>query len=402
MAHLRNYVRLFSLSGELGRRHRPSPAAAPFPATLASIEAYLEETRRRVEQARTDLDGADREAIVAGNSACRLWQEGRTGLRRGVLLVHGLADSPFLMRDLAEAFHQRGFDVLVMQLPGHGTRPGDLLQTRYQDWVQAVRQVRALMEREVDELYLGGFSTGALLSLLEAQSRPGIRALLLFSPALRITAMARMTCPLARMGRWSPRFAWFDVQPDSDCYRYESLTNRAICEVDRLIRTWRRGPGREVLRVPLFVAAAAADVTVDSEATLHWFARQSCAPRRMIYYSAAAGSLPQGVKWMPSRLPQQRIHDFAHTATALAPSNPHYGAEGDYRACIHYYRLDPARYRRCKAGEEDCLGEMFRETPECRIVRRLTYNPHFDAMLADIDDFLDEVKAAGEGRLVKP
>ena len=57
----------------------------------------------------------------------------------GVLLVHGLTDSPYSMKALAEALYRRGFEVTVLRLPGHGTLPSMLTEMRYRDWVAAVR-----------------------------------------------------------------------------------------------------------------------------------------------------------------------------------------------------------------------------------------------------------------------
>jgi hypothetical protein len=39
------------------------------------------------------------------------------------LLMHGLTDSPYSMKALAESLHTRGFEVTVLRLPGHGTLP---------------------------------------------------------------------------------------------------------------------------------------------------------------------------------------------------------------------------------------------------------------------------------------
>jgi alpha-beta hydrolase superfamily lysophospholipase len=36
------------------------------------------------------------------------------------LLIHGLTDSPYSMKALAESLHSRGFEVTVLRLPGHG------------------------------------------------------------------------------------------------------------------------------------------------------------------------------------------------------------------------------------------------------------------------------------------
>ena len=57
----------------------------------------------------------------------------------GALLVHGLTDSPYSMKALAESLQRRGFEVTVLRLPGHGTFPSMLTEMRYRDWVAAVR-----------------------------------------------------------------------------------------------------------------------------------------------------------------------------------------------------------------------------------------------------------------------
>ena len=59
--------------------------------------------------------------------------------RGGVLLVHGLSDSPYIMRGLAEYLHGQGWYVVALRLPGHGTAPSGLLEVKWQDWAAAVR-----------------------------------------------------------------------------------------------------------------------------------------------------------------------------------------------------------------------------------------------------------------------
>ena len=38
----------------------------------------------------------------------------------GVLLLHGMSDSPYSLRALGETFQRRGYQVLGLRLPGHG------------------------------------------------------------------------------------------------------------------------------------------------------------------------------------------------------------------------------------------------------------------------------------------
>ena len=50
----------------------------------------------------------------------------------GVLLVHGYTGSPASMRPWAEYLNQRGFTVRVPLLPGHGTKPEDLNEVKWE------------------------------------------------------------------------------------------------------------------------------------------------------------------------------------------------------------------------------------------------------------------------------
>ncbi len=392
MARLRSIVSLLSATDELSARHRLKTPGCEWMRDVDTLESYLETCRHRVAMSRTDLDAAAREAIIEGNSPFLLPAQDMPGPRRTILLTHGLTDSPYMMRDIAAWFQAQGFRVLAMQLPGHGTRPGDLLDVTWRDWVSAQRRLIDLLAEDSDELYLLGFSLGAILSLYQALHAPRFHALFLFAPAIHMTPLVRAVCPLASAGRWWERAAWFDVQPDSDCFKYESLTNRAICEVFRLTEAQQRLASLAELDTPLFVAASENDATIDSQAILGWFAQQRGTPKRMLYYSVGSPTVPERVRVLNAHLPAQRIRSYSHTSLLMAPHNPHYGEQGAQRFCTHYYRLDPDKYRRCKDGEEDCLGEMFDESEDCQVIRRLTWNPGFGEMLDEMRAFLDDVQ----------
>jgi esterase/lipase len=389
MSHIWQLLKSLSVAQQLDERHRPSGVDARFHRDANTPQAYVAAGRQHVERCRTDLDHPQREWIIDGNSPFLLQPETPGGRRRAILMVHGLTDAPFLVRDIATFFQARGFSVLGMLLPGHGTRPGDLREIRWQHWVQAHEHLLDLLRAQADEIHLLGFSAGATLNLYQALRHDDIRALYLFSPALRVRSLAALSGPLAWLGRWSRRLAWFDVQPDTDSFKYESLANRGIWEVCKMIRACERLGGLKALDVPVFAAASANDVTIDTPAILDWFGALGATPRRLLWYSTRQTAVPPHVRLVPAAHPDLNISSYAHTSLLSSPSNPHYGAEGSQRFCTHYYRLDPAKYQRCKAGEEDCLGEMFHETPDCQVLRRLTYNPLFEDMLTEIQRFLE-------------
>ncbi|MDB4506270.1 hypothetical protein N9087_01125, partial [bacterium] len=57
----------------------------------------------------------------------------------GVLLVHGLSDSPYSLRRLGERLHAEGYTVIWLRVPGHGTNPHALATICWDDWTAAVK-----------------------------------------------------------------------------------------------------------------------------------------------------------------------------------------------------------------------------------------------------------------------
>jgi len=55
-----------------------------------------------------------------------------------VLLLHGMSDSPYTFRALAETLNARGYHVLGLRMPGHGTAPSGLASVSWRDMAAAV------------------------------------------------------------------------------------------------------------------------------------------------------------------------------------------------------------------------------------------------------------------------
>ncbi len=127
--------------------------------------------------------------------------------RAGVILIHGLTDSPYVFRAVASRLHERGCWVVVLRLPGHGTAPSALTHIDWRDWAAAVRMAAKDLRKRLPAqtpLYLVGFSTGAALAVeyslarLEGEQLPGADALVLLSPAIGVD-------PLAWLAVWQER-----------------------------------------------------------------------------------------------------------------------------------------------------------------------------------------------------
>ncbi|MGE5545229.1 MAG: alpha/beta hydrolase [Bacillota bacterium] len=106
------------------------------------------------------------------------------GGRVNCLLIHGLTASPSEMKLLGEYLHQRGYSVYAPLLPGHGTTPKHLNQTRWPEWYQEVESQAVRLLQQPHPLIVIGLSMGALLSLELGARVRGIRGIVCINPPL--------------------------------------------------------------------------------------------------------------------------------------------------------------------------------------------------------------------------
>jgi esterase/lipase len=380
----------------LTERHQPSGLNSDFKSEGFSFEDYEQFSRKMIADARKDRDSADREHIIDGNapfdllpaSSCPQGTEKKH--RRGVLLSHGLTDSPYSMRALGVFFQAHCFRVMAILLPGHGTRPGDLLDVSWQEWAEAEAFGVAALSSEVEKVYLAGFSTGGALSLYQALRDSRVSGLFLFSPAIQITSLAALANWHKAYSWLAPRAQWSDIRADEDTFKYESFPLNAADQIHLLTREVRARLDAKPLTVPVFIAASDEDTTVETAGTVGFFKQAKNRLNRMVLYSAEAPAVPatDRIEVVNSHFPEQHILSSAHTAIVLPPDDPHYGASGAYANCLHYLDDAPEKHALCKSRRHDFLGEITDPNLKKGVVRRLTYNPQFDALMTRLAQFI--------------
>lgn len=374
----------------LGQRHTPSGLNTSFGGEGMSFAEYVEQSRAMLAQAYAALGIADCQQRILGNSPFELSPEGgfeRGGhkpYRRGVLMIHGLTDSPYFMRPLAEFFREQGYRVMALLLPGHGTQPGDLSNVSWQEWVRAVEYGVNCLAEEVEDIHLAGYSAGAALSIRQCQVDDRIDGLFLFSPAIRITRYAAWANWYKACDRFLPKTRWMHVYPDGDPYKYESFPYNAAAQLHALTRQLGREKEWADLQVPVFTAASLDDTTVKAGAILRFMRNLPNPASRLILYTRDGncpgdGDFPDGrLRCVDSAIPEQHILSAAHTSIMLPADDPHYGLKGDYSNCTHYFDEDPAKYAACKLGGNALMqGEVTPANLAHGLMRRLMYNPHF-------------------------
>lgn len=167
--------------------------------------------------------------------------------RGGVLLLHGMSDSPYSLRALGEALHREGYHVVGLRLPGHGTAPSGLVRVNVADMKAAVGLAAAHLSKETGgkPLHFIGYSAGATLALdftleaMEGRSGAVPASLVLVSPAVGLHAAAGLAGTKRRLGQVPGLggLAWLTVEAEFDPYKYNSFATNAGEQVHRLTRS---------------------------------------------------------------------------------------------------------------------------------------------------------------------
>ncbi len=204
--------------------------------------------------------------------------------RGGILLLHGLSDSPYSLHALGEKFHEEGFWVIGLRLPGHGTAPSGLMRARWQDMAAAIRLAMDHLVAQVGQkpVHIIGYSTGAALALdlaVDSIGNPDQQtpaSLILISPAIGISRAAALAGPTAALGRVPGfgRLSWASITPEFDPYKYNSFTVYAGAQVHKLTRSVAnrvaaiaRSTDANAMP-PILVFKSAVDATVSTNAVI--------------------------------------------------------------------------------------------------------------------------------------
>lgn len=187
------------------------------------------------------------------NRSFVLMPAGKT--RGAVVLLHGLTDSPYSVRHLAENYQQHGFVAVVPRLPGHGTAPGALTDVDWEMWLAATRlAVREATRLTGDNvpLHLVGYSNGGALAMkytLDALDSSVLRRpqqVILLSPMIGVTAFARFA-GFAGLPALLPPFAkaaWLNISPEYNPYKYNSFPVNAARQSWLLTKALQEQIGR--------------------------------------------------------------------------------------------------------------------------------------------------------------
>ncbi len=164
--------------------------------------------------------------------------------KMGVLLLHGMSDSPYSLHAQAEYLRKRGIWVVGMRMPGHGTTPSGLIELKWQDMAAVVKIGMKRLEDKVgaNPIHIMGYSTGAPLALnytlssLDDTSLVIPSSLIFYSPAIGVSKAASFAIWQSRLGHLlgSEKLSWNSIGPEFDPFKYASFAVNAGDQVYRV------------------------------------------------------------------------------------------------------------------------------------------------------------------------
>ena len=174
--------------------------------------------------------------------------------RIGVLLVHGFTGAPPSMRPWGEFLLSKGYTVRVPLLPGHGTKPEDLNEVKWQEWPAKVQSELEELFKVCDQVFIAGLSMGGGTTLYVAeQNNHRLSGIILVNPMIHVPFIS------APIGYLLSRFQKLRTSVGNDIKRpgitehgYDALPTRGIHQLLIMLKITRQNLSKVTVPVQLF------------------------------------------------------------------------------------------------------------------------------------------------------
>lgn len=364
------------------------------PGGANDFEQYLADTRQHLNENLVAVPDFPRQQQIEWNMPFRAMPADHCAQEqtRGILLVHGLSDSPFVFRDFARVLAEQCVEVRTVLLQGHGTRPGDMVSARADVWRQQVREHFNTLADDVDIPFIGGFSLGGALATERALSKDSPRpaGLLVLAPAWELNGLKDYLW-LASAARLFKDFV--KEEQELNPVKYESFATNSAVQLSRVLDGVKSQLSQyRTIDLPILVAATEADSVINLAFLVNEFRTRFTNPdNRMLVFRDLREPWPENgqddrIVSFNSYLPESNILEFSHQSLAIAPDNELYGIGKPLNRCLepNLISLDDCR----QLADEDLWFSAWHDTEKPVLTSRLTYNPWFDEVAEKLTSFL--------------
>ena len=172
----------------------------------------------------------------------------------GVLLVHGFTGAPPSMRPWGEFLHSKGYTVRVPLLPGHGTKPEDLNEVKWQEWPAKVIYELNELKKTCDTIFLIGLSMGGGTVLNVATTHnAAIKGLILVNPWIHLKGVTvEVSFLVSRLRKMRASVGNDIKRPGITEWGYDATPMRGVHQALKMLRITRKNLAAVKVPVQLF------------------------------------------------------------------------------------------------------------------------------------------------------
>ncbi len=391
------------LSGCIGNRDVEAPVEYLSPKGWQNNDAFLSQpsfteyansVKDEVRRYRLPFDSelADTEVELASPIELPLDPSCEGNVAGIAILVHGLSDTAYSMRDIGQVLAEVCFKSRIVLLPGHGTRAGDLLTTRLRDWQNTISYLIDQAASESETVLLTGFSLGGVLTLDAAlQNQNTVDGVIGISPAYYLSS--------ARLAKWAnlvaPVARWVDRGVADDSMRYEAMPTRGVAETWSAMKQLHRRINKYgSVEMPWMLAQSMDDaVVVPAQNEALWKSKAVNPDSRLVRF-VSTQTFPEEEKiiTLPGSSEDDQVIALTHLAIHQSPDNPRYGRSGSYRNCGGNMPRNQDWVRQCEQSESVWYGLWGTEPKPGQALAFSTFNPSFKQFANEIKRFAARLK----------
>ena len=185
---------------------------------------------------------------------------------KAILLIHGWTATPYEVRRLGVYLNENGYTVLAPLLSGHGTKPEDLENIKWTQWLKDTIKAYQELKKDYAQIYIIGNSLGANLAVALAKSRPDIAGLVLLAMPYKIRMekwlffLAQITKSLKPYHKkfYPPTFG--AVTTITRIISYQTYYTKSVLEVFKLVKISRKELSK--ITQPCLIMQSASDHVV--------------------------------------------------------------------------------------------------------------------------------------------
>ncbi|KKP78187.1 MAG: Alpha/beta hydrolase fold protein [Candidatus Moranbacteria bacterium GW2011_GWF2_35_39] len=124
---------------------------------------------------------------------------------KAVLLIHGWTSVPYEVRRLGKYLNENGYTVSGPLLRGHGTKPEDLENVRWEEWLCDVTRAYEELAKDHEKIFVAGTSMGANLTAMLAKNKANISGIILMAMPYKIK-LEKISVFIANIVKWFKKY----------------------------------------------------------------------------------------------------------------------------------------------------------------------------------------------------